>query len=97
MKLLIAYLSGIAASVLAAILLSLCMHVLNKEIALFSLGAGLLIFTVIVLQKEKISSGLEKKDFGCWSMLGIIAYVLFSLRAFLWLIIIQYSRNTALK
>lgn len=85
MKLIIAYLSLTATSVVSATLMCFIFHSLNKGIAIASLAIGLLTFLFILSIKHKISSGIEKKDFSFWSVITIVVFFLFSLRAFIWL------------
>lgn len=85
MKWLVAYLTGIATSVISGVFLGFFFNGLNKEMAYISLTIGLLV-AILVIRNAKFSSGLEKKDFSFWSVFTICAFSLFSLRAFLWLI-----------
>ncbi len=85
MKWLVSYLVGIAVSVTTAIILAFVFGNLNTNIAITSLGAGVF-FSIYVLQIKTLPKGIEKKDLGFWSYAVIIVYLLFCLRAFLWLI-----------
>lgn len=86
MKWIVAYVCFIAVSVVSAVVQALIFKSLNKEIAIVSLTIGIFIAIYILLQKNQFLSGLEKKDFGFWSIISIIVFTLFSLRAFLWLV-----------
>lgn len=86
MKWIVAYLVSISTSVASAVLLGFFTKHFNKEIAILSLAIGLMIGLISLKEKDKLSSGLEKKDFTIWSVLTITVFAIISLRAFLWLI-----------
>ena len=86
MKWLVAYVSGIASSVIMAVCLGFLFNGLHKNTAFTSLTAGLMVAIFIVVKYSNLSSGVQKKDLGFWSWATIIIFVLFSLRSFLWLI-----------
>src|SRR3989338_8962657 len=86
MRWIIAYLAGIAGSVVSAVLMAFLFKGLNKGIAIVSLLIGLAICFYIFKYKEQFSISLEKKKFGFWSIFTIVVFILFSLKAYLWLI-----------
>ena len=93
MNWIVAYTSGIAVSVISAIIMAFLFGGLNKVIASISLLAGFSIGIFIIISCSKLSSGIEKKELGLWSWVLIIIFMIFSLRSFFWLI---YKKGNSL-
>lgn len=86
MRWIIAYLAGIASSVVSATLMGFLFKGLSREVAFTSLFIGLTICFYIFKHKERFLISLENKKLDFWSIFTIVIFILFSLKAYLWLI-----------
>jgi len=80
-----ALLVAVCAAVLTAMALAFSFSGLNPAIAAISLGLGVII-GVSLYYKLRPAVSLPKKKLTVWDWLVIVAYALFSLRAFCWLV-----------
>lgn len=86
MKWLIAYLVSVASSVVSTILLWMVFKNLSLNIAIISLSVGIIMGYFSLKSCSNLSSSLKKEDLNFWTIFTIVSYLLFSFRAFLWLI-----------
>lgn len=86
MNFIIAYLSGIAASVILALCAGFLFGSLTKIGALLSLSIGLIVFFFIVINYKNLSYGFQFQKFSAWSWFMLILFLLLCLRAFLWVV-----------
>lgn len=86
MRWLVSYVVVIASSVLSAILAGFLFHGLNKTSAIICLFIGLALAVFALIKYKNLSCNLKKEDFGFWSWVIILFFILFCLRSFLWLV-----------
>lgn len=87
MKWIISYLLFICVSVVSATILGTALGTINQQVAFFSFACGV-VSVITFLRNKNISliHPVEKKDIGFWTIFTVICFILFSLRAFLWVI-----------
>ncbi len=94
MKWCVAYIVGVAVAVFSATVFGFILPGLNSFAAWVSLCSGFCAGFFVVSRHKQLSFGIKVKELGFWSWAGLFCFVIFTFRAFLWVL---YRKGNSLQ